>query len=657
MANLPTTATVTDPGALGYDAALGTLLLRLARRPQDPALLETAEAGAQRVQSERTAEDFLPAVGDIFSRNDFRGGQGLDFAYKADGDPGDTRRYWRASAIEPVNVTGAPERIELARDTEGFWPTSHIAHSLVYAAQEEIIWAEVNSSTLWVVDDPLGASPTRVAEDPHTGTAVLPGSQPIIAVLGDEVFVACRGDGVGKRNSAGVWSDLAVATSGTNWESLWAGKGRLFAEVQRPSGTWQLVEVDPSTGDEIVLLTLPGGNYGRVTAVTEAGPVILVGTQVRVTYSNKYYEPGPVFVFGEDAGQLVILAQFSMPATEVVHQVAYLAGKLLIVTSEVGAPVGGIRKCRVWTGTLGQAGAGYVPTDLELRHEISQIQNHGRNMSVATGRNRIYYAFGAPASDQLGEGTQVWYYDVTQDSLVHAATHTTSPTPNIPAGIGVLANNRYWIASYPYGVQRNLDTAVASGWLISPAADFFNPADKAWLDVTIEGDAGDGTVAVYVSNDIAALEDYQHSSWQLVGTIPTNASMGTPITLDLITNLTGRYGAVQLRMTKGTTTDPIVYSFALRARSKNEDYVLTLPVNVSDQIERALRRPVRVPGWGERVLAAIRAKVGDFLTVEIYRPSLTMEGVVQRVSEPYVGRTSRGSLSLTCDVEIRGRLV
>ena len=248
MAALPTTATVANPRQAGYDGRLDDLLLRFASAPDRPLRITTAPKQSDRLQTEQTAEDFLPEYGQVFSRNNFTGGEGLDFAYRAQNTDADTRRYWESKGID-ISITkpGALDAVALLHSTGSLFTSAETNLYLIRLPDGTIAYADGNQ--IREIALPNATTPTRDTEDPHTGTEDVTG----LASLGDEMYAACGTDGIGKRTGAGSWSDLASATTTAN---LWAVKGRILTD----SGAGVLAEIDLTTGAPTTLLNLGAGD-------------------------------------------------------------------------------------------------------------------------------------------------------------------------------------------------------------------------------------------------------------------------------------------------------------------------------------------------------------------------------------------------------------
>ena len=100
MPRVPTTADVSNPSRKGYDFRLDNLLFRTAISPDRQLIIRTAEFPTQQVDLRQNPEDITTNVGQIFSRNDFSGGQGLDFAHKRNGNDKDVTRYFDSKGVD-----------------------------------------------------------------------------------------------------------------------------------------------------------------------------------------------------------------------------------------------------------------------------------------------------------------------------------------------------------------------------------------------------------------------------------------------------------------------------------------------------------------------------------------------------------------------------
>ena len=87
MARIPSTNFISKPKSYGYDVRLDTMLLRTAIGPGREMTIQSSDVQEQGINVKQNAEDFTSNLGRIYSRNNFTGGQGLDTAHRANGQP------------------------------------------------------------------------------------------------------------------------------------------------------------------------------------------------------------------------------------------------------------------------------------------------------------------------------------------------------------------------------------------------------------------------------------------------------------------------------------------------------------------------------------------------------------------------------------------
>lgn len=612
---LPTTATVPFPRQLGYEARLDDFLLRLARSPERPLSIAAAPKQANRIQTEQNAEDFLPEYGDVFSRNDFTGGQGLDFAHTDSADEIDRRRFFDSVGIDiGVDEPGVIEGARLLNDTESLWTTTATNLHMTSFASGHLFFAE--GSAVWSVSSPGIPSPSRSTEDPHTGTQDVEG----VAALGDEVYAAVGTDGIGKRSSGGTWADLASAT---NCFGVWAVKSRIIAD----SGGGLIQTIDLTTGAPTILITMD--TNVRINDVVDAGAAILIVT-----------DDGTIYSLTDESGTLTLQSQAELSEGDIVTSIAYSAG-VVILTSDAGG-VG-----RIWRASLGDANRGFQVSEVQLLKELAFVPK-----ASTVHRDRIYLACQESTTEVV-----LWRYQIKSAGLARDLSFPISSS-NSPIAV-VSTADRLFVSVDGEDIFRDDTTKfVGSSYLISPLADFFSPNSKAWIGVTIEAqNIGNGNnIVVKVSTDPDALFDPLHASWEFIANLSSQTQISDEI---ILTNTEGRYATVMVELSPGGTQDetPILNSFALRAYSDSEDVILRIPVNVSDQIERPNRRPLRVRNWGHQVFTALLGFDGQFIEFELYRPPLVVRGVVESIDNPVIARSVRGSATTYALMQIRGKIV
>ncbi|MFH2072737.1 MAG: hypothetical protein ABIJ75_07810 [Actinomycetota bacterium] len=622
---LPTTSNVTYPAAEGYHVLLTygsdageNLYLQLFLNPEEPMVTRTGEAGQQSPDVAANPEDFRPESGRLFSRSRFDGGEGLDFAHRPEPNKLDGRRYWdsRNLDIRPAEP-GDPEELRLLADADRLSTLSVDSEFVRIADSTRVFWADGND-VKWT-GDLLAGTPTVTSEDPEGGGGT-PGAVVGLGALGRTVYAAVTGEGIHTRTWAGVWShwsDLAAT-------AMWCVKGRVLGAVSNV--LYEAAAAAAST----VLKTLESN--ATWTAVVDAGHVILASAS-----------DGVVYAFAEEAGTLVLKEQTDMNPGEVVYSMAHRSGLVFLGTAES------------------------TPSGVIGRFYVSQVSgNRLRNAQLVH-----QWGSGDPAFDHTPK-----VMTMTRDSVWVAAIEGTAETDLWRYHLSTAGFSRHLVcgaATVPRGITFQEDRAIvgtaddvwradtlyaAQGWLITPLADFYSAASKSWVGVRVDSDtltAAGSSVKLYYSTDPAAIQDPAHSSWTLALTL---SPAGTTVlaTEQALTEVTGRYIALKLELNASTdqTASPAVRSISARMFENLEDVVLRLPVNVSDVIERPGKIPLRVPGRGDAVAAALRLRDREPALVQFLRSGERYRGQVESVSEARVVMAARGSGRLVSVVQIRG---
>lgn len=615
MVGLPTTGTIAHPRQDGYHAALGGLLLRFAVGPDRQLRIETAPDAAQRIQTQQTSEDYLPEFGDVYSRNNFTGGEGLDFAYRSDPGETDARRFWDSQGVD-ISVTrpGLLDGVSLLADTELAWASTEARVPAARSTDGVLYYGDAN--TVYEVPDPETSSPTRNAEDPDAG-----GSNDVLdlTTLGDEVYAALGAGTIAKRATGGGWSVLASAPTSVR---LWGVKGRIISD----DGSGVVSEVSTADGTPTTLINLDSTVV--VNKVIDAGATILVAAS-----------DGQVYSFVENSGSLELGAQNTLSNVDVVTTMAQVAGVLVLGTWDGNFG-------RIWRAQVGDANSGYAITGATLLKELSYAPT-----ASGGARDAVYLGVRRSATE-----IELWRYDVTSTGLSRDLVATAANAGDVNDVVSM--GGRRYITVAGDGVYRSAGTFVDQGYLITAMADFFSPADKVWMDITVQAAqiTSDASIDIYVAADPAALLDPDDPAWLFVGRISGPAQVGVPLLLPMVE---GRYAGAQFRLNPGAagSVAPRLLSFALRSYTDSDDLVVEMPINVSDWIERPRRRPFRVIDWGERVYEALLGFRGSAVDLMLYEPELMLRGVVEAVSVPVAGTYMRGSSTLYALVRFRGRIL
>jgi hypothetical protein len=161
---------------------------------------------------------------------------------------------------------------------------------------------------------------------------------------------------------------------------------------------------------------------------------------------------------------------------------------------------------------------------------------------------------------------------------------------------------------------------------------------------------------VFRSTNPDATNDPDDPSWVLIRRLTSDQQSGLEVPM---VNLTSRTLAmmIKLKASLDNTVTPQLTRLAIRGMPKHRDWMVELPINVSDLIEVPGRQPVRIPGWGDRIHTALLDLQGKHLELEVFDPPLLFRGIVSGMLEPTIWISPRGSSSARCILEFRGNRI
>ncbi len=625
---LPTKRNIRRPVAEGYDAVLDygsadidTLFLQLVTSPNQPLNRATApQENAVPFRGELQT-DFRPESGSIFSRNSFTGGEGLDRAHKVGANTIDASRYWDSKGIEIfIPSPGDSERIRLLKTTEQAVSSAETTPYMHRRsdADTRVYWADVQD--VKYVDDLTVTSPSATTEDPHAGQSAVDVLD--LAVLGDLVYVALDASGIHERDTGGTWthwSDVAATR-------VWGVKDRIVAAVG--ASLYEAGATDTST----LLKTLASGSTW--TSVIDAGTVILAAAS-----------DGAVYAFSDEAGSLLLRGQTEMAAGEVPYALGYAQGLVFVGVGE--------------STTNGVIGRLYIAQLSGAQLRGSQlIRQWGKGdptvdhapRSFLVTRDAVYTAV-----IEDGSETHVWKYHLATAGL---SRHFVFAVSGLVYGMATIAG-RFVASIAGNGIYRDHATDfVSTGYLITPAADFYTVADKSWVGLRLDSETLVNTgaaIALAYTTDPTLIESPADSGWKTG--ISITKTEGVQDDEFYIEEVTGRFIALRVTLTPSTvaTATPNVRSISARGFIDLGDVVIEMPVNISDLVMRRGKRPLRVEGHGLEVYTKLLELEKQPVDLTILRVNEQIRGVIESVGAARLVTAPRGSTSmLTCMVRARG---
>lgn len=629
MPRLPTTDYVTSPKRQGFNARLGELYVRLAPADDTPYMVVAPQSEPPRYNTGLDAEEYIGTDGQVFARANFTGGEGLGFAHRADATEEDFKRFWDSANMRaPVVDPGTPLYIDMSKSYRDVSTslTDIIAVATVPLTERVVVVGTTGWEAYEDLEDPT--APTLA------GSAALVGAVDAIG-LGDAVYVVHGTATVTKitDDGAGNFAATTEATTpggGEIWARIWAAKGRLFLAEAVGGSLWEYQFGTP-TPTEVTAERLihPSQSW---TSVVDAGSVIAAGGS-----------DGRVYFFAPDnTGALELVSSTPLPEDERIRDLAYNQGVLLIATEELNWTDAGTTES---TGRLYQARVGTVLESVQLIKRFDTISSPVPK-NFTTTRDSIFF------TTRDGTTINVWRFLLPTLGLFREDRFTGDNADVVgyanPAQTGTLVQPSRLFMETPNATSED-------SWVILPAIDFFTASPKSWqeLRLSIGNMPTGGEISVLYSTEIDALTDYQHSSWQTARVVREDVDeIRVPLS-----NVYSRYLIMQIRMVRGTDNmSPQVIAFTAIGRTDQEDELqLTLPVIVSDRIERRHRKPIRSEGYGEEIRKYLFDRKGETLNVELFDPNIQVQGVITAVQGNIRTITRRGHVLDVAQVLVRGR--
>jgi len=637
MPRVPRASEITNPKRQGYNLQLDDMLMRTATGPERVLTVQSAEFPQQSINLAVNPEDITTNVGQIFSRSNFSGGEGLDTAHQRNGEEDDVSKFFDSKGIDvfhgeeegsykihllkatnEVNVRGSGNDLQgsnnyIAQTTNGY----------LYLTDNNNIYQSINYGVSWTT-----VSTGLTINYNFTG----------IAPFGNGLF-ATTANGTSnseliKFDGTSTWTEESTSMSSSGGlTGIWFAKGQLFISGKTTTAEY-LWAVSPfgktwSSSDlQINDAIIVSENTHDITGVVDAGAVVLVSSTDGNIYSIK-----------DVSGTMTLKGQTNVPFEEV-HSISAAEGIVFFGTREVSTKTG-----RLYRSQLTVADDLYVLADRQLIKEwiVSNIDASPKHMFAT--RDSIYMGIKESSSEAY-----LWRYYLPTAGL---ARDLEIETGSLITGI-TQSDGKFIIVGAGKDIYKESATIfVSEGYLILPNADFFTSESKQWVGIEVEhNELSEGRqVDVYISTTYDTIDNPDSANWELVG-----QSVAGTGGVEYELNRTARYVNSKIVIKPNTTftSSPEFRSVAIRALPRPELVVVTIPINLSDQIERPNRKRLRVTGLGETIYQTLKNKEGDAITLILYEPSETIRGVVESVQYPIIEDGNLGSVTQYCMIRIRG---
>ncbi len=638
MAVLPSPSNTSQPQAQGFEANLDDLFLRFAVGPGRQMQINTAPLQAQAIQTSETPEDFQQEFGQIYSRTNFSGGEGLDKAHRREGTPTDFSRFWDSKGIDVFHgdedtgynahlLYDVEQKTLTLTDTNNY--IAQTTNGYLYITDDNDVYQSTDNGDTWSV-----MSSTGITYKIHGITS-----------FGDDLFLVSGDSGTNKElfyydQSADTWTNESLGSSFTGYfTGIWFSKGTLFVSGKSDTAEY-LWESSPFTknfsGDfqttNALTQTEPTHEF---TDVVDAGAVVLAGNTDGNIYSLKL-----------DGGSWSLKGQTKLSFEEI-HSLAATEGLVFIGTRGSQSQTG-----RFYSAEVTVADNLYVLANRQL---IKQWDN-GIDLtphSMFVTRDSVYMGIHESTTT-----TYLWRYflptaGIARDIGVTHASNTTSLVKGITQS--GTTTPKFVFVSSGQGVYKELDTYVSTGYIVTALADFYTSEKKQWVGAKLNTNGvSAGTVELATSTIPTDIDNIDSPTWENQITIASGVG-GDEEVLELVN---GRWITAKLTITTSDTSQsPELLSFAIRGFQLVNDLVVDMPINISDQVERPFRKALRINGQGELIYQALRNKEGKNVQLEIYRPDTLLRGIIENVSSPIEEISPRGSVTQYCIVRFRGSKV
>ena len=642
------------PKAEGYGAQIASRWYRLAASPEFPVMVQSADSLAKRLDQIGSVHENVLDVGYAFSRNNLTGGEGLDWyprvSQTGEPQPNDEIRFWDSKNLSILHPdAGQQYRMQLARLQETFYTPATLPVDL--AVSGEYIYVGWGTMVEWF-DDWTDNTPAG-AFDFGVDVSL------VVASSGNDVYVLTTDGHLWfKAWNSSVFTDVYDLTGpGHNdrpLTNIWLVKGRLLAErvdIVSTAGTVELVSGTPvgeeDPGDpQIVTWTL---NFilidtaqGRFRRCIDAGTAV-VG--IVSDGSVRSYVP-QTDTSGADT-TLTIRGRTNVPTGEEPLSIGYGAGKLVVLTvaDQQSAASQGVR---AYTAEVLSEQFDFIVGNMQIRRVWNGTNEPpSKTKNMPSSRDRIIWMV-----EELTGGETAWAYDVTTDGL-----HRIIEIGDDSTALIIFDSVAGYIQG-PNVVRQSTTHFQPSGYLITPNINFGLNTDISWMSVVLEGQdletAGD-QIELWRSTDPEAIQDPDHASWVLAAKVSNSAQSGLEVSM---IGVKAKSLALQVKVyaTQGGTRTPKVTRFAVRGFPAHRDLIVTMPVNVSDMISAPGRMPYRLAGWGNQTHERLLGLIGNSLEVVVLDPPVWVWGVLDKVSEPTEYISDRGSVSVVCQVQVRGKI-
>ncbi len=653
------TSSETRPRGLGFGARLDDLWLRLATSREIPYRLYTRDSLAGREADQSNSFENVLDIGFDYSRSDFSGGEGLDWFPKTnsiDQSPLDILRFFDSKNID-LNRAARGERanITLSNKAETWFTAAAGIAGIEYIAASNTHLYTTDGETIKRFDswDDAGTPDstwTSPAGQLTYNIKVDAADNAIMSLDDGSLYFKPQGDN--------TWNLIAnTASALDDIYRYWYVKDRILAvkhDFGTPNAKYIIGEVNFDSAYANSTFTVLDTLTADVKEIIDADTAIL---SIAADGKIRSYVPQTDTAGGVPV--LTVRGIDSMPGNEQPYAIAANQGKLLILSSE-RASDGTTRTIRAYNAEVLDERFDFIVGQKQLIREWYETDDEAEESlygwkNIATDRDSFWFSI-----REGTEPTSIWRQDIVTLGLSRHAVDDTE------AGVGSRVYNMVtwqdhvaW-SNYAGKLVRLGDDYADSGYLITPNINFGLNTPINWMSTTLDAygltNIDGSQVELWVSTDPEAIGNWQHGTWKLVTRLSNVTDGGSE---NPLLETAGSSLALQLRLypnTSGAGT-PEVTRVSVRGLPTHRDYIVELPVSISDQIDVPGRVTKRIPGYGNELHTALIGMVGQHKELQVTQPPIRMRGIVDAIAEPVQYISDRGSVGRVVLVQFRGNYI
>lgn len=640
---------VTRPKAQGYGCLIGNDYFRVAPSDVMPINIYTQDSLAPRQDDRGSAGENVLEIGYAFGRQNMTGGEGLDWWPRPTGEPRqeiDQIRFWDSANVDIRRPeSGQAYATKLVREiTSWLTPASD---PVDMGASRDAIYI-IEGTNVHRYDD---WTDTTAEDTDNIGQTLIQlevGLDDTVLVTDDQGDLWMKPD-----NSEAYVKVYDNATDGGKVQAAWWVKGRIIAmrKDTTAAGDGEVLEIDPGIGGTPASPTSSNTVSVVDTFTGEMNDVVDGGHAIVAAFSDgsiRSYVPQT-----DTSGNtplLTVRGRGNAPKQENPIELGWNLGQLLIFTLDE-APTGGNKVLRFYTGSVLDERFDYVVSGLQLIRvwQGTDETAPAYTQRIVTSRDEAFFAIGEGANDW-----NIWRFDfVTQGIFRHAKTEASEMD-----GL-VFFDDRLAYCDGAAVYLQSEDTYTSEGYVITPNITFGLNTPISWSAFVLEvlGLNTQGVkVELYRSVDPEAILDENHASWVLVQSYADPAQSGVELAA---VNVESNQLALMVKFYRSTSglVSPDLKRFAVRGLPQHRDWVVEVPINVSDFISAPGRMPLRIPGRGDMTHSTLVGLQGKATTLQLYGPEVTLKGIVEGFLQPVTYRTYRGSQGRYMVTRFLGKLV